>query len=254
LEDKVNILGLDIANANYEDIMNTVSSKIASREKFSFHNVNSSIILAYTKNNEFKKSLDSFSCLFSDGIGMYAASRFLYGKKGLKERVNGTDLYYRILDFANVNNLKCFFFGGSSESVNLLPGIIRDKYPGIEISGILPREIDLKTEIPEKIKESNPDILFVGLGTPFQENWIKKYSDFVNVPVQIAVGSGLEFISGAKKRAPSVFLKSGFEWLYRIYLEPRRLWKRYVFGIPIFIFKIIIFKFKLLTIKEKKQI
>lgn len=252
--EKVNILGTDITSASYQDIINTISGRLQKKEKFSFHNVNASILLKYLKDREFRKSLDSFTCLYSDGTGMYLASRFCYGKKGLKQRVTGTDLYSYILDYANSNKLKCFFYGGSKESVNLLPGVLKNKYPEIIVSGIIPRTTEIKNEIAEEIKNSKPEVLFVGLGTPYQENWIAEYSDFINVPVQIAVGSGLEFISGAKKRAPAFFLKSGLEWLYRIYLEPGRLWKRYLFGIPIFIFKIIIFKLNLLTIKENKQV
>jgi N-acetylglucosaminyldiphosphoundecaprenol N-acetyl-beta-D-mannosaminyltransferase len=254
LGEKVNILGTDITNASYQDIINTISGKLQKKEKLTFHNVNISILLKYLKDSEFRKSLDSFTCLYSDGTGMYLASKFCYGKNGLKQRLTGTDLYPYILDYANSNKLKCFFFGGSNESANLLTGVLNNKYPGIIIAGIIPRTTGVKNEIAEEIKNFKPDILFVGLGTPFQENWIAEYSDFINVPIQIAVGSGLEFISGAKKRAPAFFLKSGLEWLYRIYLEPGRLWKRYLFGIPIFIFKIIIFKLNLLTIKENKQV
>jgi N-acetylglucosaminyldiphosphoundecaprenol N-acetyl-beta-D-mannosaminyltransferase len=252
LNGKVNILGLNITNASYEDIVSTISDKILKREKFTFHNVNVSILLKYLKDTEFRNSLDSFSCLYSDGIGMCSASRFCYGKKGLKQRVTGTDLYSYILDYANSNKLKCFFFGGSEESAKHLPGVLNRKYPGISVTGIMPRSIEMKNEIAEEIKNAKPDILFVGLGTPYQESWIAKYSDEIGIPVQIAVGSGLEFISGAKKRAPAFFLKFGIEWVYRIYLEPGRLWKRYFFGIPIFMFKIIIFKLKLLTINENK--
>jgi N-acetylglucosaminyldiphosphoundecaprenol N-acetyl-beta-D-mannosaminyltransferase len=253
-DNKINILGLNIINASYEDIVNTIFEKLQKKEKLSFHNVNASILLKYINDKEFKNSLDSFTRLYSDGTGMYFASRFCYGKNGLKQRITGTDLYSYILNYANSNKLKCFFFGGSEESANLLPGVLRSKYPGISVAGIIPRTTEMKTEVADEIKNSKPDILFVGLGTPYQEKWIAEYSDIISVPIQIAVGSGLEFISGSKKRAPAFFLKFGLEWLYRIYLEPGRLWKRYIFGIPIFIFKIIKFKLKLLTIKENKQV
>ncbi|MBI5403130.1 MAG: WecB/TagA/CpsF family glycosyltransferase [Ignavibacteriae bacterium] len=246
----INILGLEISNSSYDEIINILSEKIRTNERFTFHNVNASILLKYLNNTEFRKSLNSFDCLYSDGIGMYSASRFLYGKKGLKQRVNGTDLYYRILENADNKKLKCFFYGGSAQAVGLLPGILKKNYPGITVTGIIPRSDKTYDDTLKQIMDSSSDILFAGLGTPVQENFIAQYSGSLNVPVQIAVGSGLEFISGAKKRAPEIFLKLGIEWIYRIYLEPLRLWKRYFFGIPAFIFKIIIFKFKLPTIKE----
>lgn len=246
LKETVNILGANILNISYEEMSSLVEQKILNRQKFSFHNVNASILLEYCRNDFFKKNLDSFSALLGDGIGIYCASRILYGKNGLKVRITGTDLYYYILNLADKDKLKCFFFGGGSDAVNILSDTLQKKFPGIYISGIIPRETEFRPETLEKIKNSGSDILFVGLGTPHQEKWIAEYFNSVDIPVQIAIGSGIEFISGAKKRAPGFFRKFGLEWLYRIYLEPKRLWKRYVFGIPIFMFKIIILKVKLI--------
>ena len=246
MKETVNILGVNILNTSYDEISTLVEQKINYREKFSFHNVNASILLKYCKNDAIKKNLNSFSALLGDGMGIFWASRILYGKNGLKERITGTDLYYYILNLANKDKLKCFFFGGSRNAVKILPETLQKKFPNLHISGILPRETEFSTETLETIKNSNSDILFIGLGTPYQEEWISSYFDQVDIPVQIAIGSGIEFISGVKKRAPEFLRKFGLEWLYRVYLEPKRLWKRYVFGIPIFMFKIIVLKVKLL--------
>ncbi|MCX6163342.1 MAG: WecB/TagA/CpsF family glycosyltransferase [Ignavibacteriae bacterium] len=251
MEKQINILDVNILNTSYEEITAIIKNKIDIREKFSFHNVNVSILLKYCRDDIFKKSLNSFTSLLSDGIGVYWASKIKKKKNGLKIRITGTDLYYRILKLADENNLKCFFFGGSKEAVKLLPDTLKKKFPDINISGMLPREINLGKETIEKIKNSKADILFVGLGSPHQEDWIAEFGNSLDIPIQIAIGSGIEFISGAKKRDPNIFQKLGLEWLYRIYLEPGRLWKRYVFGIPIFMFKIIIFKFKLIANKQK---
>lgn len=251
MEQQVNILGVNILNTSYEDITSLIKNKIDNKEKFSFHNVNVSILLKYCKDDFFKKSLNSFTFLLGDGIGVYWASKILYGKNGFKTRITGTDLYYQILNLANKNKLKCFFFGGSKEAVRLLQDTTKNKFPDIQISGIIPRETEFRKETIEKIRNTEADILFVGLGTPHQENWIAEFSNLINIPIQIAIGSGIEFISGAKKRAPLFFRKLGLEWLFRVYLEPGRLWKRYAFGIPIFMFKIIILKVKLIVNKQK---
>lgn len=251
MKKNVNILGVNIYDSSYEDIISYIISKINSRERFSFHNVNVNIALVYSRNDVFRKNLNSFSSLFSDGTGVYWASKILYGKRGLNYRITGSDLYYYILNLANENKLKCFFFGGSREAANQLPIVLRDKFPNINISGIIDRETNFKKDTFERIKNSQADIIFVGLGTPYQEEWIANYGCLLDIPVQIAIGSGLEFISEVKKRAPVILRKLGLEWLYRIYLEPQRLWRRYIFGIPIFMFKIILFKIKLLANKQK---
>ena len=118
-------------------------------------------------------------------------------------------------------------------------------YPDIIISGAIPRDTSFDKEIVEKKRISNSDILFIGLGTPFQELWLSKFNNTIDIPVQIAVGSGIDFISGNIKRAPKIMQKLGFEWLFRLFIEPKRLWKRYILGIPIFIFQLLLFKLKL---------
>lgn len=242
----INILGLNILNTTYKEFVAYLDKVIREGEKISFHNVNASILLTSCKDEKFKKNLESFTCLLCDGIGVYRASKFLYGKNGLKERLTGTDLYYHILRLANDNKLKCFFFGGSETAANKLSETLKIEYPGLIISGVIPRETEFKKETIEIIKNSGADILFVGLGSPLQEKWLAENFDLLDIPVQIAIGSGIEFISGAKKRAPLILRKMGLEWVYRIYLEPVRLWKRYFFGIPIFMFKILKLKVKLL--------
>jgi N-acetylglucosaminyldiphosphoundecaprenol N-acetyl-beta-D-mannosaminyltransferase len=250
LNSTINILGVNIINTSYEEFLTLLKEKLENRGKFTFNYVNVYILLTYNRNGEFKNYLHNFSTLLSDGIGVHLASRFLYGKNGLKERITGTDLYYKILEIANQKKLKCFFFGGSEKATKLLPGTLKDKYPGLIISGIIYRKTEFNNEIIERIRNSNADILFVGLGTPYQEEFISKYSNSFNIPVQTAIGSGIEFISGAKKRAPLFMRKFGFEWVYRIYLEPTRLWKRYIFGIPIFMFKVFKLKVNLLLKKQ----
>lgn len=250
MNQKINILNTKIFDTSYKDIVSFLKNKIEKREKVTFHNVNVNILLICSKSEEFKKNLESFTFLFSDGTGVYWASKMLYGKNGLKERIMGTDLYYHILELANKNKYKCFFFGGSEKAVNQLPDILKSKYSDLIVTGILSRETEFREETVKKIKDSGAEILFVGLGTPYQEEWIKKFSDSIDIPVQIAVGSGIEFLSGANKRAPLVLRKIGLEWVHRIYSEPGRLWKRYVFGIPIFMFKIFKLKVKLLVNKQ----
>jgi N-acetylglucosaminyldiphosphoundecaprenol N-acetyl-beta-D-mannosaminyltransferase len=86
----------------------------------------------------------------------------------------------------------------------------------------------------------------IGLGTPYQEYWLSSYSKEIDIPVQLCIGSGIEFLSGLNKRAPRILIKFGLEWLHRLIMEPKRLWKRYIIGIPLFTFKVLIIKIKLM--------
>lgn len=240
----VNILGYNFSNYDYDEIISIIHEKISKREIFTFLNVNPHILNEAEKNLELDKNLKSLSAIFADGVGVYWASRFLYGKSGFEKKITGTDLYYRILAYAEKFDRKVFFFGGGEEAVSKLEFEMRRKYPELKISGILKRETNLSDLTATKIRSSNSDILFVGLGSPYQEKWLAKFSRQVNIPVQIAMGSGIEFLSGNYKRAPESMQYFGLEWFYRFLNEPGRLWKRYFLGNPYFIFKIILQKLK----------
>ena len=236
---------MKIFDCSYHEFLETIEDKIHSRENYIILHINIYIAQKALKDTNYKNLLEKFSELHSDGIGIFLASKILYGKNGFKNRLTGTDSYYKILELANRKKFKCFFFGGSEDAIIMLNKNLNKMYPDIIISGAIPRDTSFDKEIVEKIRISNSDILFIGLGTPFQELWLSKFNNTIDIPVQIAVGSGIDFISGNIKRAPKIMQKLGFEWLFRLFIEPKRLWKRYILGIPIFIFQLLLFKLKL---------
>lgn len=237
------ILNVDIENAGYKEILSKIEGSVFKRKYFSFLNVNAYIILSSLKDSSLQNDLKQFSVLYSDGVGVFWASRFLYGKSGLKERITGTDLYYKIIEFAEKENFKVFFFGGDKKNEDALLKQLNSLRPKLHIGGVIPRDLDSNEEILNQINHSESDILFLGLGTPYQEKWIATLGKKCNIPVQISVGSGIDFLSGAYKRAPRIFRILGLEWLFRLIREPKRLWKRYIFGIPAFMLLIIKQKF-----------
>ena len=242
----IKIFDLDIEDAIYPEIINKIGEKIRSRETFIFHNINFYILLSSLNDKQLNNNLKSFDSLYPDGTGVYWASKIIYGRNGLRQRINGTDLYYEILADAEENGHKCFFFGGSRSASELLKKRLENEYPKLKIAGIIDGDTKIKDMNLEKIKKSNADILMVGLGTPYQEYWLSGYSKEIDIPVQLCIGSGIEFLSGLNKRAPRILIKFGLEWLHRLIMEPKRLWKRYIIGIPLFTFKVLIIKIKLM--------
>ncbi len=240
----VNILGFEFTDCSYDEVVSIIHEKISKREIFTFLNVNPHILNEAEKDEKLSKNLDNLSSIFADGVGVYAASRYLYGVYGFAQKITGTDLYCKILAYAERYERKVFFFGGGDEAVAKLENSLMEKYPKLKISGIIKRETKFTDLTVAKIRSSNSDILFVGLGSPYQEDWLVKFSKQVNIPVQIAMGSGIEFLSGNYTRAPQIFQNLGLEWFYRFLKEPARLWKRYFLGNPYFIYKIILQKLK----------
>jgi len=167
----------------------------------------------------------------------------------MKERIVSTDIWNILLQIALEKKFKVFFWGGGlSEDKAVMK--IKNIIPKLNICGVLSGEKSLTITNIEIINKSKPDILFFGLGTPQQEILLNKYRDLLKIPLCITVGSYIDFLSGYKKRAPAGFQRLGLEWLFRVFQEPRRLWRRYLLGIPFFIYKISKDKFKLIFNKD----
>ena len=247
--DYFNIYGFKILNENFVNIIFLITKSITAEKAICFGYVNVNVFLQYYKNKEWRSILNEFF-LIPDGVGVYLSSKFLYGKNGLSERIVTTDLWYNILKTADEKRYKIFFLGGSVEAASMLEKKIKTSYPNLIITGVIDRDSYNDFNTIRRLNESKSDILFVGLGTPFQEQWLYQNSERVDIPVQITVGSAIEFFSGNYKRAPLVLRKIGLEWFYRLLKEPKRLWKRYLSGIPVFVFKVIVFKVRLLMNKN----
>ncbi len=238
------IIYIDIKNVKYDELIDYIFHSIYNEKKIRISYINFYHLVK--KSNNVEKLNSYFDIIHSDGIGIYYASRFLYGKNGLKEYITGTDLYYKLFEELNKRGCKIFLYGGDEKAKPLMLEKLEKIYPNITLGGYYSREYKFNDNILKEMNESKSNILFVGLGTPTQEEFVYKYSDKIDIPVIICIGSGIDFISGYLRRAPLIIRKLKLEWLFRIIMEPRRLFLRYFKGIPVFIFKVILQKFKLL--------
>ena len=241
--------GLNISILNSDDIIALVARAVQNKngKQLTIAYVNQHTLVFSYKIPQFKKSLDRIEILHIDGIGMRMALRFLHHENLSGDKITGTDLYYKILSAANREKAKLFICGATPEIVGQCASVITKKYPEIKIVGSIHGYFNLDDQIPLNLTQNaRPDILFLGLGIPKQELWLEKYGPQIDAKVIVLVGGGLTFISGMIKRAPMIMRKSGLEWLYRLYNEPKRLWKRYFFGIPFFICLIIAEKVRLI--------
>jgi N-acetylglucosaminyldiphosphoundecaprenol N-acetyl-beta-D-mannosaminyltransferase len=146
------------------------------------------------------------------------------------ERVPGVDLMDRLLAEAAKYRLSVYFLGARREVVETLAKENRIRYPGLEIAGVRdgyfgPRD---HQAIVEEIRASGAHILFVGMPSPFKETWCERHRERLNVPVIMGVGGSFDVLAGYVRRAPRWMQSAGLEWFWRLLMEPRKLWKRYL--------------------------
>ncbi len=146
------------------------------------------------------------------------------------ERVAGVDLMVRLLAATGKHRLRVYFLGARRGVVTALVEASRIQYPGIEIAGFHDGYfgLDDHLDIVEEIRASQAHILFVGMPSPFKEVWCERHRERLDVPVIIGVGGSFDVLAGFIKRAPAWVQAAGLEWFWRLLMEPRKLWKRYL--------------------------
>lgn len=173
-----------------------------------------------------------------DGMPIVWASKLL--DVPLPERISGSDLILPLMKLAAERGWRVYLLGAGPGTAEEAGRRIQQQYPAVNIVGYdSPRvSTDKGSEqngpILRRVREAQPDLLLVALGSPKQETWIGQVAEQLRPTVAIGIGAGLDFIAGRAKRAPEWVGRLGFEWLYRLAHEPRRLWRRYLVNDPQF--------------------
>lgn len=187
---------------------------------------NPEIIMCAEKNECISKMLlDDNVTIVPDGISIIKVAKWLGYEP--KERIAGIDVASYLIKEGNRYCKSIYLFGAQENILKSLKEHIADVYPDLKIVGCTNGFVDNKDEVFEEIKKLNPDIIFVALGVPAQEQLIyRHYNDF-NKGIFVGVGGTFDVLSGSKKRAPLFFTNMYMEWLYRLIKEPKRISRFY---------------------------
>lgn len=177
-----------------------------------------------------------------DGAGVRVGAR-LFGHL-LPPRMTWADFVWDLAKLAAENGYRLFFLGGRPGVAVEATHPLTEKYPDLLIVGCQHgyfHNDDHDTEngdVLQKISDARPDILIVGMGMPVQERWINNNWERLDATVIMTAGAVFDYISGRLQRPAPIFTRNGFEWLGRFLIEPRRLWRRYLIGNPLFFWRI----------------
>jgi len=191
---------------------------------------------------ELRKVLNGADIWVPDGIAPVAIARL----KGIGkiQRIPGAELMQAFLKRADQKEYSSFFYGDTEETLAGLRKKLENRYPGHKVAGTLsPPFRPLTEEEDEKmiqiINQAKPDVLWVALGMPKQDQWIYDHRHRLKVPVAIGVGVAFAFVSGGVKRVPKPIGSWGLEWLWRLMMEPRKLWRRDLIDGPRFLWRVV---------------
>lgn len=239
---KVEIFDVAFDNLKLDAVLNLFKSTIDKKEKKSVFFINADCLNKTFDDLEYKEILKKSDLVLPDGSGVNIACNLL--KKPLLENLNGTDMLPYICHLAQKEGYRIFLLGAQEGVAFKMSEELRKKYPKLQISGVnngfLKNEDD-ELQVIKKINQVKTDILLVAMGAPMQEKFIAKYKDNIDASLCFAVGGLFDFYSKKVKRAPLYLRETGFEWVYRIIQEPKRMWKRYVLGNPLFLYRVFIY-------------
>ena len=236
----IRILGSKVDMVEIPDVISTMDHWIESEHDRYHYVVNTGMhgLMEGHRDPEFKTVLNSASMFAPDGILVVLIARARGAR--IKKKGTGPDLMERFLESTKDKGYRHFFYGDTDETLGLLTEKVKSKFPNQTVVGThsppfrpaTTKEDDL---IVAEINRLKPDVLWIGLGTPKQERWMCEHRDRLNVPVTVGVGASFKFATGGVSRSPAWIGNLGFEWLWRLSQEPKRLWRRVFIDAPQFI-------------------
>lgn len=239
----VELLGVRIHDLSPDELISRITQYCLSGDLAVLANVNTHAMNIAYDNTEFRHYLNNASINFCDGVGVQLGARLL-GEE-IRYRLTPPDWIERLASSCVANDLSLYFLGAKSGVAERAARNLEDLVPGIEISGTHHGYFDKSknaaenVRIVDEIDSGKTNVLLVGFGMPQQENWIKENLGNLAINVVIPVGALFDYMAGDIYRAPRIVTDQGFEWLARLFVEPGRLWRRYIIGNPLFIWRVL---------------
>jgi N-acetylglucosaminyldiphosphoundecaprenol N-acetyl-beta-D-mannosaminyltransferase len=235
---KRNVLGVLIDPVNYDEAVQVIVESAQNHRPCSVSALAVHGVMTGVLDLEHRYRLNRLDLLVPDGQPVRWALNLLYGV-GLRDRVYGPKLTLLLCREAARCGLPVYFYGSTAEILRGLQNNLRTSLPELRIAGLEPSQFRRLTEqetveLAERVKSSGAELLFVGLGCPRQEVFAFEFRDRLSMPI-IAVGAAFPFIAGLLPQAPPRLQELGLEWLFRWYVEPKRLWRRYLLLNPAYL-------------------
>jgi N-acetylglucosaminyldiphosphoundecaprenol N-acetyl-beta-D-mannosaminyltransferase len=197
--------------------------------------INAALLVMAREDERLGRVLHSSELLLADGMPVLWIAKALGARSA--RRVTGVDLMDELLRVAARERLKLFFLGARPEVLRALVDRVAAEHGGAVVvghrDGYFSRDRD--GDVIGEIRASRADILFVGMPSPFKEIWCHERREELGTPVILPVGGAFDVLSGFVRRAPRAMQVCGLEWLWRMLMDPRRMWRRYLMTNPVFI-------------------
>lgn len=232
------VLGVPVDNLTLDAAVKTTIDNAREGRKSRMAFVNADCINIAVKHDSYREALRHKTLVFADGIGLQKAAQILSVE--LRGNVNGTDMLPKLCEQCIEHELSIFLLGGKPGVADEAASSLLKSHPDLSIAGRQHGYFDKEntSQIISKINESGADIVLVAFGAPLQDLWIEEHADQIDASVLMGVGGLLDFHTQRISRSPKWVQDIGLEWIWRLKQEPLRLWRRYLIGNPLFLFRV----------------
>jgi N-acetylglucosaminyldiphosphoundecaprenol N-acetyl-beta-D-mannosaminyltransferase len=222
----MNILNVRYDNYPFEESIQRCVDLLRQPKKSNIFYLNVDCVYRAEQDVEYRQIVNAADMVMPDGVGIQAATR-LFGDR-MKVGTNVTDFFSALIRKLAETHCKIFLLGGREGVAKLAAEKLKAAIPSIQIVGTHSGFFDSDEIVLQRINNTGADVLIVAMGVPIQEKWIRKNRERLNSKVCIGVGALLDFWSGQVTRAPEFVKRVKLEWFWRMLMEPKRLWKRYL--------------------------
>jgi N-acetylglucosaminyldiphosphoundecaprenol N-acetyl-beta-D-mannosaminyltransferase len=246
IPETVVIEGVGISNLRLRDLLKAVRGYIADgRTRLIMYANIHTMNLAHSA-DPMRSALAGADLVYCDGSGVLLGARIL-GKR-IRQRLTAADFIYDLCAMFQRRRHSLFILAAEPGVAETAAGKLRTKYPRLSIlgthHGYFARDGAQNDAVISAINTLRPDCLFVGLGSPAQEIWAAQNRGKLNVPVIWCVGAVFDFVSGKVRRSPAWMRTMHLEWLFRLFIEPVRMFSRYVIGNPAFLLRMLLLRLR----------
>lgn len=236
---RVDVLGVHVSTLDLPTAVDEIARWIDDGERHYVCVRDAHGVMLAQQDEEFREIQNRSGLTTPDGMPMVWCGRWA-GEKEM-QRVYGPDLIEAVSQRAGREGWKFFYYGGTEGVAEELADEIKRRAPGVHNVGTYcppfrPLTSEERSEVIDQINQSGADIVWVGLSSPKQEYWMHDVRDELDAAALIGIGAAYDMLTGRVRQAPRFIQRSGFEWLFRLLMEPKRLWRRYVLNLPRFAF------------------
>jgi N-acetylglucosaminyldiphosphoundecaprenol N-acetyl-beta-D-mannosaminyltransferase len=240
-EGTTELFGIDVETAPPAELLRRIMGWAGNDGRHRVSYVNAHVLNQSLTNADLGRALRDSDLVYCDGYGVRLAARLI--GRPVPHRMTGADWIWGIAALCQQSGRSLYLLGSDLGASTEAAATLRRWYPGLDVRGTHHGYFDLdgphSERVLEHIAENPPDVLLVGMGTPLQELWVDANHDRIEASVIWTVGALFDYVAGRVPRAPHWIADNGLEWIFRLAVEPRRMWRRYLLGNPAFLWRVL---------------